>query len=44
MTALYKDTMEEEQRMINRACTHSADLRRFPAKTSGERDASLESD
>lgn len=44
MAALYKNTMEEEQRMINRACAHAADLQRFPSKISGERDASPERD
>lgn len=44
MAALYKETMEEEQRMINRAGTHSADLHKFPPKMSGERHAFLEGD
>lgn len=44
MAALDKDTMEEEQRMIKRACTHSANLHKFHSKISGERNASLEGD
>lgn len=40
MAAIYKDIVEEEQRMINRVGTHSAHLHRFSPKISG----SLEGD
>lgn len=43
MAVLYKDTMEE-QRAINRACSHPAAFHKLPPKISAERDASPEGD
>lgn len=44
MAALHEGAVEEEQRVISRACTHPAAFHGLPPTMSGERDASPEGD